>query len=93
VSKKALFTFVLDYKGGTYLSQVLASSLADAAQKWVSTRTSEELNTWSLEPQDLAALADADRPVAIQGCHNVWCMSGSTEEHLILITIIATKLE
>jgi hypothetical protein len=91
VNRETLFTFVLDYKGGTYISQVSDLSIAGAVEKWAKTRADRDLTTWGLVREDLTKLAETDTPMAIEGCHNVWCLSNSTEEGLVLINVIATQ--
>lgn len=89
MSELAVFTFVLEYKGGTYISQTFGPSLSVAIANWARTRTDRDLATWGLGRGDLNELV-ADNPVLLDGCRNVWCMSASTDEGLILVNIVAT---
>jgi len=90
VSKNTVFTFVLEYKGGTYISQSTGPSLGGAIAKWAKTRADRDLTTWGLVQDDLNEVA-ADTPVPLDGCRNVWCMSASRHQGLILVNIIATE--
>lgn len=85
------FTFIVEYKGGTYISQVSGPSLAGAIAKWARTRTDRDLTTWDMRRDDLNELVKADAPVLLEGCRNIWCMSASTDEGLILVNIVATS--
>ena len=38
VIKMKLFTFIADYKGGTYISQYVAKTLEEALNLWISRR-------------------------------------------------------
>jgi hypothetical protein len=85
-----LYTVVLEYKGGTYIAQVSASSPAAALPKWVSGITAEELAEWKITPDELTTITKSDDLVPITGCFGVWCVSGSTKDGLVLINVIAT---
>jgi hypothetical protein len=89
VNDNTVFTFVLEYKGGTYISQTSGRSLAGAVADWARTRTEGDLTTWGLVRGDLKELV-ADTPVLLDGCQNFWCLSASTDKGLILVNIIAT---
>ena len=93
MSRETLFTFVLDYRGGTYISQVSGVSLASAMAKWASTRTERDLTTWKVAHKQLAQLVEGDTPMALDGCQNVWCVSNSTEKGVMLLNVIATQSE
>jgi hypothetical protein len=90
MSGEMIFTFVLDFKGGTYISQVSDISLAAAMARWANTRTDHDLAAWGLARIDVTKLVETDTPVALAGCHNVWCLSSSTDDGLILVNVIAT---
>ncbi len=87
---KVLYTLVLDYRGGTYISQKFAESPQEAVAKWAVAITERELSSWGLTKQDVIHLSK-DSPLPLENCSNVWCMSGSTKNGLMLLNIIATK--
>lgn len=93
MSRETLFTFVLEYRGGTYISQVSEVSLAGAMARWANTRTDRDLTTWKLARKQLAELVEGDIPVMVDGCQGVWCLSNSSKEGLMLLNIIATHSE
>ena len=87
-----LFTLVVEYGGGTYLSQVSADTPREALLKW-------SMDHESAEGEELplgvfsgirAQLQRGDDAVAISGSRNVWCISGVSEDKLILIHVILT---
>jgi hypothetical protein len=86
-----LYTVVLDYAGGTYIAQVQASSAAAALSKWVSKIKDEDLAEWGIRRQELAEVVQSGEIVPIDGCLNVWCVSGSVRRDLALINVIATS--
>jgi hypothetical protein len=86
-----LFTFALDFAGGTYLSQHAASSPELALERWFD----------NLLPRETAggasldvSLAFSGRPdgllVPVEGLKRVWCVSASHEAGLALLNIIQT---
>jgi hypothetical protein len=85
-----LYTLLLEYQGGTYISQVSGASPAAALPKWVSEISAENLTEWRITRNDLAAITKSDGLVPIDGCYGVWCVSGSTKDGLVLINVIST---
>jgi hypothetical protein len=92
-----LYTVVMDYRGGTYIAQVDASSVMGALNVW-----SEGLDTAAitgLSPEQKAELIDdikesssrGREPVLIDGLVNAWCASALTSGGMALINIVATK--
>ena len=49
-----------------------------------------DLSSWGLTYQDVVQLS-RNLPLPLENCSNVWCVSDSTKNGLILINIIATK--
>lgn len=90
MSLKILYTMVLDYKGGTYISQVSAESPEAAIANWAISANEQDLSSWGLTREELAQLSE-DRPIPIENCLNVWCASDSAEGGLMLLNIVATK--
>lgn len=82
---KRLFTLVLDYAGGTYLSQRWASSPTEAVRDWlasesrqraVGARTADALGAIDLTP--------------VQGLSGTWCWSAEADGDLILMHVVET---
>lgn len=89
--KSKLFTFVLDFRGGTYLSQVWATSLNQACRKWVQQLDTKDI--YGLDPKSIPRLMEQmleEFPVTVNGVQNVWCMSALIRGQLALIHIIQT---
>lgn len=86
-----LFTFVLDYKGGTY-SQVRADSAKEAATIWA-----KELDTKPIAGlrsklvEQLQQEVEEGAPVPLAGLKNVWCTSAHIKHEPMLINIIQTS--
>jgi hypothetical protein len=89
MSNLSLYTIILEYKGGTYISQVHSESPAAAVKKWSTTITEHSLAEWGLDRTDLVLLSD-DNPIPLKNCMSVWCLTGSARNHLMLLNVIAT---
>jgi hypothetical protein len=90
----ALFTFVLDYKGGTYISQVSARTLKQATVKWAEGLEVEEM--YGLGAASKIKLiremkGDEDKPALLNGLKNVWCQTSLIRGRGALINIIKTS--
>lgn len=86
---ETLFTLVLDWKGGTYLSQVKAPTLKTAKRKWLTSIPLEIFGTHQVL-SELATQIDEDEPVLLEGLESVWCTGFMVEEKLALVHVIAT---
>ena len=90
----SLFTFVLDFAGGTYLSQYRGESLREACEKWVQGMdTSAVASMDKASRLDLASEVDIAEAVRIEGLTNVWCLSFLPGKTLGLVHVIRTYNE
>ncbi len=91
-----LYTVVMDYRGGTYISQVDAGNLAGALETWADTldqRSIEELGPRrkaELTDDIRVQLSSGQEPALLDGLVNVWCAAASTSGGLALINVVAT---
>jgi len=87
-----VYTFVFEYKGGTYIDQVSAANPRKALTKWAMNLPEEDLQSWKLKRAELLSLFEAGSPVPLTGLLNVWCISGiSMEDEQLLLNIVATE--
>jgi hypothetical protein len=89
-STNALYTFVIDFLGGTYVRQARGNSPERALRSWLRLAGEHEISWSSYRPELMRALIDQSA-VPIDGCENVWCMSGLAGDHLFLIHIIGSE--
>ncbi len=86
-----LYTFFLDYRGGTYLSQIRASSPSKATKVW----------TKKLDHAAIQGMGDKSKerliqelhdevPIAIDGLEKTWCCTALVQGHLVLIHLVET---
>ncbi len=88
--KKTRYTFVLEFLGGTYVRQGCGLSPEVALRAWLRLASEEDFE-WERHRLELL-LALQDRvAIPVEGCHNVWCLSGLAGEYLYLIHIIGTE--
>ena len=83
-----MFTFVLDFQGGTYLGQA-EGTLETALASWLSS-----LDLDLLGRNELQTLRDSiavDKRVLVEGLKNVWCSTGLVDDKLAIVHIIATE--
>jgi hypothetical protein len=86
----------MEFKGGTYISQIEEKSLNHACRKWVMTLNQKEIK--GLGPKGHSALIqemkDKDKaPAPLNGARNVWCTSALASGRLALINIVMTSEE
>jgi hypothetical protein len=86
----ALFTVVLEFDGGTYISQFRATSVRAAIEKHASQLVGNKAVSTLTTRRRLAHDLSADGPVAIEGVQNVWCCSASIGKKFALANIVAT---
>ena len=87
-----LFTFILEYEGGTYISQRRAENIGTALSLWVKAIVLEDL---AAEASSEVAQAfqdlEGNRPVAVADLSNVWCVTSLNDSGLALLNIIQTE--
>jgi hypothetical protein len=86
-AKGNLYTRILEYNGGTYISQVAGDSVTEALSA-LSLQTG--CSRWGMTRAELRRISE-DSPVLVAGCVGVWCASGSARHGLILVHIIDTN--
>jgi uncharacterized protein (UPF0333 family) len=86
-----LFTILLEYGGGTYISQVRANSTSKAVVKWATSLDVAALTR--RRKDDLLRRITEDEPVKITGADGIWCVSADIGNKLALVTIVQTAVE
>ncbi len=83
-----LFSFVLDWDGGTYISQVKAHTLNDAKMQWISMLDLDIFATDSA--QLLADLQELHEPIPVDNLQSVWRIQQPIQQLTGIIHIIKT---
>ena len=85
-----LFTFVLEFDGGTHISQLRATSLFRAVEEYGAQLLRDKAVAKLPVRRRLSEALSAENPVAIKGMRNVWCCSASIGKKLALLNVVAT---
>jgi hypothetical protein len=86
----ALFTAVLEFDGGTYISQFRATSADAAATKHAAHLMGNKEMSTLANRRRLANRLSAEQLITIEGVRNVWCCSASIGKKFALLNIVAT---
>jgi hypothetical protein len=87
----SLYTIVLEFKGGTYISQVRSASPSDTLREWAASLTEEDLKEWHLRRDELLPIIEEGSLAPLADRVNVWCLSGVGENNeQLLLNVVAT---
>jgi hypothetical protein len=87
-----LYTFVMEYAGGTYISQVKAPSPKSACVKGVQQIDLSEVSALGLRGKEsLISQVKEESPVALVRLSNAWCKSALVRGGLVLINLVQTE--
>jgi hypothetical protein len=86
-----LFTFIMEYSGGTYVSQVKSATPKSALKRWASELPVEQIEgLGSASKARLIEDVETEEPVRIAGLSNVWCSAALVRGKLALINVVRT---
>jgi hypothetical protein len=88
--KKTRYTFVIEFLGGTYVHQASGESPELALRAWLRSASDEDFE-WAVHRVELLKALAEESAVPVDGCENVWCISGVAGDYLFLIHIIGTE--
>ena len=91
-----IYTFHVDFRGGTYCTQVFAKDLDESLIKWIERLKIEKKDIKFLGDKTIEQLekqiGDSDeRPVLLTGLLNIWCATYSTRKGFFWVHIIQTN--
>lgn len=94
---KKTFTFVVNFRGGIYCSQVEANSIDDSLSAWLVEIKRQRVEIKHLGDHTLKELEeeikDTDyRPILLNGLKNIWCTLLSSKQGSFNINIIQTDM-
>ncbi len=82
----------MDYKGGTYISQINSTSLEIACIKWAKSLEISEIDKFGDKSKEkLIEKMKSNSPVLLNGLLNDWCASFFLHKGTALINIVQTK--
>jgi hypothetical protein len=85
------YTFILEYKGGTYMSQIMSGSPKSAFVKGA--KSMEAVEITGLRWKGKASLIEqmkTNEIASIEGLTNVWCCTALISGRLAIVSIIQT---
>ena len=96
--ERSLYTFLLQYSEGTYISQVRAFNVLDATEEWAANLNPDIIRNLSKASKvELVAsipdIIEAEGIAAIEELTNVWAFSYVFPKGLALINIVKTSSE
>jgi hypothetical protein len=87
--REPLYTIFLEYKGGTYISQLRAPQLSVVLELWANQISDIDLAEWGLNRSSLIAAISRGDLVPVTERVNVWCLSGTDGgDELILLNVV-----
>jgi hypothetical protein len=85
------YTFIMEYKGGIYVSQIEADSNKTALIKWAKQLEVSEIYGFELNnKEELISEMRDEQPVLLDGLTNVWCVSALISDESALIHFVQT---
>ena len=88
-----MFTFIMDFRGGIYVSQVKSKQLTDAIIEWGGNLNLDEIK--HLGPAgkaEIVELLKEEEPILLKGLTNVWCLSFSIKQGFAIVNVVRTAL-
>jgi hypothetical protein len=87
-----LYTLVLDYAGGTYVSQVTAATEREALTQWTAKLSTEQIAGYA--SGEVAEVYERGvHLVPLTGLKGVWCGSADGQRDLALVNVIKTAID
>lgn len=94
MKKKSLFTFVVEFRKGTYISQVRSKNVIESFQRWaanIDPKMIKHLDSKTLGfIKEHVQSKELDKPTKIDGMRNTWFAVLVTKKGALYINIIKT---
>ena len=90
------FTFIVEFRGGTYCSQIESDSVISALPKWIDKLKSDKseikyLGDKVLDRIENAISEESNRPIKLKGLKNVWFTMLTSNQGTFSINIVQTE--
>jgi hypothetical protein len=88
-----LYTFLLEYVGGTYVKQCLADDLVSSVRSYCDALENDgEIPSRAALSKKIRSILEIDNPpLALEGLDSVWCLSFSLRRQYGLLNIVLTR--
>ena len=84
------YTFIAEYKNGTYISQYSAMNINEALSLWVNNLDNKYFSTHKKQKIEKEIFVNNFWPIAIDGVENVWCQAYLSGKYFLLLNIVET---
>lgn len=87
-----LYTFFMEFEGGTYISQVAAPSLKLAMRKWANSLDTTQIKGMgpTLKKQVIQEI-EGEEATPLEGLKNAWCFALSPKGKFCLVNFVETR--
>ena len=94
-TKQLSFTYIIEFRGGTYCSQVKAGNVNESIAVWIEKLKSElpeipYLGKKTVKEVELLAMEEDHKPVLLNGLENAWYISYLTKQGFLRGNIVQT---
>lgn len=87
-----LYTFVMEYNGGTYVSQINSILLQRACIEWAKNLETSEIYSFGQRDKEmLIEQIRSKKPVLLKGMTNAWYVSALIRGNLASINVVQTE--
>jgi hypothetical protein len=94
VNMPSLYTIIMEYSGGTYISQCYSESEVEVLMSWARNfdfKLVPGIGNKCWVGYVEATVSGSNSLVALSGCTNVWCSTGLMRGKLVLVNIVKTE--
>jgi hypothetical protein len=87
------YTFLFEFKKGTYVKQVLSADIRNAIIEWFHSLNSEEMSGMTDDIKNTLKIElDQEEPILIDGMDNVWCMFFKINKLSCLLNVVESNV-
>jgi hypothetical protein len=87
------YTFIAEYRGGTYISQYDAESLENCLEFWAENLDLKYFSK-SKKEKIISETKDVDLfPIELDGIKNAWCRTYLYDKYALLLNIVKTAVD
>ena len=88
-----LYTLIIDFKGGTFITQALADDILSASKKCLANWDITDISALICD-SDISKIVseiDEDYFIEVSNMQNVWCASLNIGRNLMLLNLVETN--
>lgn len=85
-----VFTFFLEWDGGTFISQYSSLSLSEAVKRWASSLDMATIGASDESKKNFLIDVDAETAIKVSGLNSVWCITPYIKGRLAMVHIVET---